>query len=97
MFKLLKKHLGFEWTDVCQIVFENIKQLLTTTPIIEGTNQKEPFYINVDASNYVIGVVLGKKDEGDNMHAIYYISKNLSPPEKIIQKLKKSFLLQYML
>ena len=35
-----------------------------------------PFHIHIDASDYVIGVVLGQKVDSVE-HAIYFISKNL--------------------
>lgn len=52
----------------------------------------EPFHINVDASNFSIGIVLGQKDVDGPIHVIYNISKNLIPEERNYTTTKEEFL-----
>jgi len=89
MFSLLTKDADFSWTKDCQSAFETIKEKLTITPVLRGPNWTLPFHIQTDSSNESIGAVLGQKEEGEGMHAIYYISKNITPAEK--KKKKKLY------
>jgi hypothetical protein len=49
-------------------------------PVLRGPNWTLPFHISMDASDITIGGVLGKKEDQQS-HAIYFVSKNLSPVE----------------
>lgn len=59
-----------------ETAFQNLKKILTTAPVLRGSDWKFPVQIPTDASNDVIGVVLGQKD-GVLKYAIYYVSNNL--------------------
>jgi hypothetical protein len=80
LFLLLTKDVEFNWTDRCQ-TFEELKEKLTTTPILRGPDWSFPFHISTDASDTTIGVVLGQQEESCKPYAIYFISKNLTPTE----------------
>jgi hypothetical protein len=60
--------------------FADLKQRLSTAPILRGPNWDFPFHISSDASDTAIGVVLGKQEDKEP-YAIYYISKNMAPSE----------------
>ena len=76
LYKLLRKDVEFIWNDDCMKAFLQLKEVLLTTPVLQGPNWEFPFYIHTDASDHAIGVVLGQKLDSIE-HAIYYISKNL--------------------
>ncbi|KAL1251972.1 hypothetical protein QQF64_019768 [Cirrhinus molitorella] len=48
----------FEWTSHCQKAFENVKLLLTATPVLAAPQSGLPFEIQVDASQVGAGAVL---------------------------------------
>jgi len=56
---LLKKKNVFEWTEQCEKAFVKLKNLLTSAPVIQPPDWSLPFEIMCDASDYVIGAVLG--------------------------------------
>ena len=58
---LLTKDNVFEWTEHCEKAFVNLKNLLTSAPIIQPPDWSLPFEIMCDASDYAIGAVLGQK------------------------------------
>ena len=60
--------------------FLQLKEFLSTAPMLRGPNWELPFHIDTDASDHAIGVVLGQKIHSVE-HAIYYISKNLQGAE----------------
>ena len=74
------KDAQFVWSEACQTAFDNLKEKLSTAPILRGPNWTLPFHISSYASDIAIGAVLGQQD-GQVRYAIYYISKNLAPAE----------------
>nr|KAJ0214370.1 hypothetical protein LSAT_V11C400225310 [Lactuca sativa] len=76
MCQLLQKEVDFEFSEACKEAFDKLKELLTSAPIMQAPNWDLPFEIMCDASNYVIGTVLGQKN-GRASHVIYYASRTL--------------------
>ena len=56
---LLAKNVPFVFDDSCLVAFEKLKQLLTSSPIIQPPNWSLPFELMCDAFDYAIGAVLG--------------------------------------
>ena len=82
MHELLQKHIKFEWSDKCQIAFEQIKHELINPPILKFPDFEKPFLIMTDASNYAIGAVLSQNDKNGKDHPIAYASRSLKSHEK---------------
>ena len=80
LYTLLTKEAKFIWTPECNEAFLQLKELLTTTPVLKGSDWSLPFHIHIDALDYVVGIVLGQKPINIE-NAIYYISKNLHGPK----------------
>ena len=59
------------------MAFEKLKQLLTSSPIIQPPNRSLPFELMCDASDYVVGAVLGQRVDRIP-HVIYYASMTLN-------------------
>jgi hypothetical protein len=76
LFTLLSKDVDYCWTLNCQQDFETIKEKLSTAPVLQGPNWALPFHIHTDASDKVVGAVLGQ-NEDNKPYAIYFISKNM--------------------
>ena len=74
------KDVEFHWNSNCQIVFQILKEKLSTTPVLRGPDWKLPFHISTDASDTTVGGVLGQKEETRTC-VIYFISKHLTPTE----------------
>ncbi|KAJ8752204.1 hypothetical protein K2173_003812 [Erythroxylum novogranatense] len=62
--------------EECKIAFDNLKEKLTSTPIIQPPNWHHPFEIMCDASNRAVGAVLGQRIE-KHPYVIYYASRTL--------------------
>ena len=56
---LLAKDVPFIFDDSCLVAFKILKQLLTSSPIIQSPNWNLPFELMCDASDYAVGPVLG--------------------------------------
>ncbi|RVW17499.1 Pro-Pol polyprotein [Vitis vinifera] len=58
---VLQRYAKFVWDEKCQKSFEELKQFLTTAPIVRAPNWKLPFEVMCDASDLAMGAVLGKE------------------------------------
>ena len=77
MMALQKKANKFLWTDKCEEIFQKLKQLLMTAPVLRIADLDEDFIVCMDASNEGLGGVLLQ-----NYHAICYESLELKEHEK---------------
>ncbi|CAN6704220.1 unnamed protein product [Malus baccata var. baccata] len=75
--RLLQKEVAFEFTKECTESFKQLKELLTTTPIIVPPDWSLPFELMCDASDYALGAVLGQRKD-KRPHVIYYASRTLN-------------------
>lgn len=70
------KDVKFILDDKCRQAFKHLKQTLIFAPIMQPPNWSQPFKIMCDASDYAVGVVLGKRKD-KKLHVIYYASRTL--------------------
>jgi hypothetical protein len=75
--RLLAKETPFEFDEECVKAFGALKEILTSTPVIRPPSWGEPFKIMCNASDYVVGAVLGQRI-GKLPHVIYYVSRTLN-------------------
>jgi hypothetical protein len=55
----VQKDVPFVFDDDCKEAFKTLKKALTTAPIVQPLDWNLPFEIMCDASDFVVGVVLG--------------------------------------
>ena len=70
------KDVEFNFDEKCFKTFEQLKTTLIITPIMQPPGYGLPFEIMCDASDYVVGAVLGQRKD-KKLHAIYYASRTL--------------------
>jgi hypothetical protein len=63
----------FVWRKEQQGTLDDLKHLFFSTPVLFLPDLQQPFEIEIDASNYVVGVVLTQHD-----HRVAYHSETLS-------------------
>lgn len=85
----LKKGKKFNMTPKAIEAFETLKQALTTAPVLKHPDFTRSFYVQYDASQYCVGVVLFQKNDHDDENPIAFYSykfnscqKNYSVTEK---------------
>ncbi|WKA10727.1 hypothetical protein VitviT2T_028285 [Vitis vinifera] len=89
--ELLAKDAKFVWDERCQKSFDQLKQFLTTAPIVRAPNWQLPFKVMCDASDFAIGAVLGQREDG-KPYVIYYASKTLNEAKKNYTTTEKELL-----
>ena len=75
LYSQLKKEKKYEWTEECQRTFNEVKKILTTTPILVCPNWTIEFHIHCDASNVAIGAALAQNIYGKEDSPISYASR----------------------
>ncbi|KAJ9543915.1 hypothetical protein OSB04_023622 [Centaurea solstitialis] len=88
---LLQKDMDFQFDGACKKAFDDLKDKLTSAPIIQPPNWDLPFEIMCDASNYAVGAVLGQKF-GKDPHVIYYASRTLDSAQSNYSTTEKELL-----
>ncbi|RVW98199.1 Retrovirus-related Pol polyprotein from transposon 17.6 [Vitis vinifera] len=91
LYELLAKDAKFVWDERCQKSFDQLKQFLTTAPIVRAPNWQLPFEVMCDASDFAIGAVLGQREDG-KPYVIYYASKTLNEAQRNYTTIEKELL-----
>ncbi|CAM8895855.1 unnamed protein product [Rhodiola kirilowii] len=88
---LLQKDVPFDFTDQCRAAFDELKEALTSTPIIRAPDWAQPFEIMCDTSDYAVGAVLSQKVDKKPV-VIYYASRTLDAALKNYSTTEKELL-----
>ena len=91
LYKLLEKDATFKWNSECQQRFEELKDYLTTAPIVRVPNWQLPFEVMCDASDLAVSIVLGQRAEG-KPYVVYYASKTLNEAQRNYTTTEKELL-----
>jgi transposase InsO family protein len=79
--RLTEKTQGFQWTEQCDDAFRELKQRLTSAPILAFPDFSQTFILDTDASQTGIGAVLSQVQEGRE-RVVAYASRTLSKAER---------------
>ena len=87
--ELLRKNVRWKWTDSQQKAFQESKQLLLTSQVLEHYDPAKPLILSCDASPYGVGVVLSHLMDDGQERPIAFASRSLSTAEKRYAQLDK--------
>ena len=79
--ELTKKKSIFGWHRVQQRAFDELKERLTSAPILSYPKDEGQFILDTDASNTGIGAVLSQKQDGEE-RVLMYLSRSLTKEER---------------
>ncbi|GFX69136.1 retrovirus-related Pol polyprotein from transposon 412 [Trichonephila clavipes] len=79
--KLTESKQKFQWTKECEDSFLQLKEVLTSSPILIYPQPDKPFILDTDASNESVGAVLSQEIDGQE-RVVAYWSKCLSKTER---------------
>ena len=80
--RLTEKTTHFMWTSDCQTAFDELKDHLTSAPVLSFPNFDNNFILDTDASNTGIGGVLSQLQDDGTERVIAYASRVLTRPER---------------
>ncbi|GJV23458.1 reverse transcriptase domain-containing protein [Tanacetum coccineum] len=85
------RNAKFDFSDDCKKAFNILKEKLTSAPIIISPDWNEPFELMFDASDFIVGAVLGQQIDG-KFKPIYYASKTLNNSQEHYTTTEKELL-----
>nr|GEY83161.1 hypothetical protein [Tanacetum cinerariifolium] len=91
MTRLLKKDTLFIFSKECVEAFQTLKRKLIEAPILIARDWDMPFELMYDASDFVIGAVIGKRQD-KHFRPIHYASKTMTEAESNYTTTEKEML-----
>ncbi|KAJ0742766.1 putative nucleotidyltransferase, Ribonuclease H [Helianthus annuus] len=90
-YDILKKNKKFEWGEKHEAALQDLKQYLSTTPLLMKPEDGEPLSLYLAVSGNAVSAVLVKDHEGQQ-YPVYYVSKSLLDAETRYSHLEKLIL-----
>ncbi len=81
MIKLTWKDHLFEWTEICQTIFEKLKQQMMTVLVLKHFNLIREAILKMNFLNYVNDEVLSQYDDKNILYSVIFYSKNMISAE----------------
>ena len=78
---LTKKNVAFKWETPEQCLFESIKKVFSTAPILQHFDLEKECVVETDTSDYVSGAVLSQPDHEGVLHPVAFLSHCHLPAE----------------
>jgi hypothetical protein len=79
---LTHKDAEWLWTERCQKAFDQLRNRVTSKPVLAHPELDKQFELEVDASGFAVGAVLLQKKEDGKRHPIAYFSKTLNEAQR---------------
>jgi hypothetical protein len=80
--ELTQKDAEWLWTERSQKVFDELRNRVTSKPVLAHPELDKQFELEVDASGFAVGAVLLQKKEDGKRHPIAYFSKTLNEAQQ---------------
>jgi hypothetical protein len=82
LFDLTKKDTPFNWTEHQEEAFLQLKNIITSSPVLLLPDYDKPFRLTTDASDFAMGAVLEQEDSIGRTHPVAFWSKTMQPAER---------------
>jgi len=91
LYALTQKGAEFCWTSECQEAFDELKQRLTSEPILALPTDDRTYVLDTDASDFGLGAILSQDQNGQEK-VIAYASRTLGKSEQKYETTRKELL-----
>jgi hypothetical protein len=75
---LTKKDVDFQWGQVQEQAFQQVKDLIVSDPVLKLPDPQKEYEVEADASDYACGGQLGQRDENGKLHPVAFFSKKFT-------------------
>jgi hypothetical protein len=73
----MKKQVPWEWNNMTQRAFEQLKVAMISQPILQHFDPDRPLTLETDISDYAIGAVCSQPDTSNILHPLADCSRKL--------------------
>ena len=87
--ELLKKENQWCWGDAQQASFDELKAIMSATPVLALYCPSYPTVVSADASSYGIGAIISQQQPTGEWKPVSYQSRSLTPTEKRYAQIEK--------
>ena len=77
------------WNEQSNQAFEDLKDHLCTSPVLQSPDFEKPFILQTDASDRGLGAVLNQRDDNGSDHPVAYYNRKLLPREERYSTIEK--------
>jgi hypothetical protein len=79
---LTMKETPWVWESKQNQAFEQLKEAVTSEPVLKHANPREQFHMETNTLNFVYGAILLQKQPTGKRHPVVYMLKSMTPAEK---------------
>ena len=90
--ELLRKGNHWVWGEPQQTAFREVKEILTTSPVLSLFDPERETVVSADSSSFGLGAVLLQKQPNRELKPISYLSRSLTPTEQRYAQIEKEAL-----
>ena len=80
--ELMRNNQPFEWTDLHQKAFNDLKQLLISSHVMTAPDTSKTYKLYTDASDYAVGAILDQVADNGVEKVIQYVSHLFSSTQR---------------
>jgi len=84
----MRKNVQFHWDAEQQDAFDKLKTALTSAPVLGTVRSESTLYLDTDASDLGLGIVLSQDQDGEE-RVLAYASRTLTAPERVYSVTRK--------
>ena len=77
--QLTRKDTHWSWSNECEIAFQQLKDILTTSPVLAYPDFDREYVLETDASVQGLGAVLSQEQADGKLDPVAYASRVLNP------------------
>ena len=78
---LTKKAESFSWGTATQSAFDTLKKRFMEAPILATFDPERQIVLEIDVSDYTIGIYISQPDENERLRPVAFYSKKMIPAE----------------
>jgi hypothetical protein len=89
LYAMLTKDNAWTWEAMQQKCFADVKQSITSAPVLALYDANKPIIICADSSSYGLGAVLKQQQSDGTRRPVFYASRSLSEVERRYAQVEK--------
>ena len=80
--KMAQKNQPFKWTEEQEAAFREIKERMTSAPVLRMMDPQRPITVETDASDFAIGACMSQPDDEGRLHPVMFYSRKMTRAEQ---------------